>query len=414
MSGKSEMHLFDATLPQIVAESAAIVDINPTTALTEDASTIEFHINGSETEYLDLNDTLLYLRLKVTAAAGKALAAAAVGTPANYFMNSLFSSVTVSLNDTVIEGGNHLYPYKSTIESIFNFDEDTKRIQLRAMGYDESETNRKEWIKESKVFELIGALRLDFFNQPKYLLPGVDVKIRMVRSKSKFALVHGTGDPEVRISRAKLYVRRVKAHLDVTRGINLGLLTKNAIYSYNRGQVVSYAIPLGSLSHYKDNLFSRNLLPKFVVVGFVSASGFSGELEADPFKFDHFNVNSVGLFRDGQPIPYREVYEPNFQQGLYVKEYFRSIVHCTQHLNANLNNGINLDDFGSGKYTLFTFNLTPDFDYTQCQMPRDANLRLEVKFGTPLDKAINVIVYGVFDTQLQITRNRRIITDNVN
>ena len=174
--------------------------------------------------------------------------------------------------------------------------------------------------------------------------------------------------------------------------------------------MISYSIPQGSLSHFNDNLFSTRLLPKFVVVAFVKASAYAGsELQGDPFKFDHFNVNSIGLFRDGQSLPYRELYEPNFKEGLYTRDYVKSIVHCTQHLNTNLTNGIDLDKFGGGHYTFFTFNLTPDFDYNQCQMGRDGNLRMEVKFAEPLSKAINVLIYATFDHELQITKDRDII-----
>ena len=72
-----------------------------------------------------------------------------------------------------------------------------------------------------------------------------------------------------------------------------------------------------------------------------------------------------------------------------------------------------MDAFANGGYTFFTFNLTPDFDYSQRQMPRDGHIRLEVKFAKALEKSINVIVYGIFDAQLQITKYRKIICDNV-
>ena len=414
MSGKSELRLFDVDMPQVVVSSGIFTDVNPSTSLSENSNTVDFIINASETEYLDLNDTLLYLRLKVTASDGKNIAKESLSTPSNFFMNALFSDVSLMLNDTVVEGGNHLYPYKSTIESIFNFNKEVKNLQFYPMGYHDNEDTRKTWISESRVCELAGALRLDFLNQPKYLLPGVSVKITMQRSKSKFAVIHGKGDPVIKMLAAKLYVRRVRVNPSVSIGHELGLAKKNATYSYNRGQVVSYAIPTGSLSHYKDNLFSRLILPKFVIVGFVSSAAFNGsQLEQDPFKFDHFNVSGVGLFRDGQSMPYRDLYEPDFENKLYTREYVKSILHQTQHLNTNLSNGIDLKKFAGGGYTFFTFNLTPDFDYTQCQMPYDGNLRLEVKFAKPLPESINVIVYAMFDSQLQITRERKIICDNV-
>lgn len=414
MSGKSELSMFDEIPPQVVIESANIIDITPLASLAESQNVIEFMIYGSDSEYLDLNDTFLYVALKVTASDGKNLADAAIVSPANYFLNALFDDVTVSLNDTIIEGGNHLYPYKATIESIFGFNNDTRNIQLKTIGYEEDEAERRKIIAKSKICELAGALRLDFFNQPKYLLPGVDVKLSFHRSRNLFPFSNGTGDPVIHLKVARLYVRRVRVSPSVVKGHMLGLVKTNAKYDYTRAQVVTYSIPTGSFSHFRDNIFSSPLLPKFVIVAMVKSESFNGDVAAgDPFEFSNFNVQSVGLYRDGQSLPFRELYQPNFVTGVYLRDYMRSIIHNTQHMNTNLNNGITLDDFARGKYCFFTFNLTPDFDMNQRQLPRDANLRLELKFGTQLAQSINVIVYGTFDTQIQITRDKEIICSHV-
>lgn len=414
MSGKSEISMFDEAAPQVVIESANIIDISPLTSITESQSTIEFMIYGSESEYLDLNDTFLYLALRVTTSDGKSLADAALVSPCNYFLNALFDDVTVSLNDTIIEGGNHLYPYKATIESIFGFNAETREIQLKTIGYAEDETERKKLIAKSRYCELAGALRLDFFNQPKYLLPGVDVKLVFHRSRDLFPFSNGTGNPLIQIKAAKLYVRRVRVSPSVIKGHELGLKKMNAKYDYTRAQVVTYSIATGSHSHFRDNIFSSPLLPKFVIVAMVKSESFNGDVAAgDPFEFSNFDVQSVGLFRDGQSLPFRELYQPNFSGGICLRDYMRSIIHNTQHMNTNLNNGITLEDFEKGKYCFFTFNLTPDFDMNQRQMARDANLRLELKFRQALSQSINVIVYGTFDTQVQITRDKEIICNHV-
>ena len=173
ISGKSELQLFSSPAPQAVVDSAIFMDVNPTTSLSESSGTIDFVINGSGTDYLDLNDSLLYVRLKVLGADLRAMADTYNATPSNFFLNALFSDVTLTLNDTVVEGGNHLYPYKATMDAIFNFNADAKRLQLEPAGFCNDEAIRKAWISQSKVLDLVGTLRLDFLNQPKYLLPGV-------------------------------------------------------------------------------------------------------------------------------------------------------------------------------------------------------------------------------------------------
>ncbi len=408
--GKSELCLFDKASPQVVVEKALFCDIHPTTTIDR-SGRIEFLISGSGTEYLDLNDTLLYVKLKVTTKDGKPLAKEAVVTPSNYFLNSLFDDVSLSLNNILIEGGNHLYAYKGTIENELNYSEDTKMIQLKAAGYNRNDESRKMEISESKVIEMVGSLRLDFFNQPKYLLPNVDVRVALSRSKNEFSLnVVGPAQPKIEMLDAIMYVRRVQVAPAVHLGHQIGLLTKNAVYPYNRSQVISYAIAKGSLSYFKDNLF-QGALPKFTVICFVKQRAFSGIYGGEPFKFEHFNVGSVGLFKDGQSLPYRTVYEPNFGENLYMRDYIISIVQNTEHLDKNYNNGISMTDFKDG-HTFFTFNLTPDYCVSQTQKPQDGNLRLDVKFREALAEPINVIVYALFDGEIQITKDRQVICDH--
>ena len=59
MSGKTELLIFDDHPPQVVVERAIFQDVYPSTALDSTTKMIDFQINGSNTEYLDLNDTLL-------------------------------------------------------------------------------------------------------------------------------------------------------------------------------------------------------------------------------------------------------------------------------------------------------------------------------------------------------------------
>ena len=410
MSGKSELVIFGETLPQVVIENGIFCDINPNSGISSD--TIEFVINSSQNEYLDLNDTLLYLKLKVLNSDGSNLSNASKASPSNFLLNALFSDVVLYLNNTVIEGGSPDYAHKATIESIFNFNDDARRLQLLPAGYTDVADEGEKWVKESKEFELCGALRLNFMNQPKYLLPSVDVKILLKRNKSEFCITLPKDDaavnPKIEIMKATLYVRKVKVSPAVQLGHQLGLLKQNAVYPYTKSKVVTNVIPTGSLSFTKDNLFSHTRLPKFVVVCMVNADACNGSYKADPFYFDHFKVLSLGLYRDGQSLPFREIYEPDFEKNLYTKEFVKSIIHNTEHLNTNLNNGISMQDFKNG-YTFFTFNLTPDFSMCDVQQPASGNLRLDIKFRAVTVNAINVITYGMYDSEIQITKNREII-----
>ena len=307
MSGKTELRLFDDSLPQIVAESAIFQDVHPVTAIDSTTTVIDFKINGSTTEYLDLNDTLLSMRVQVCRGDGGVFtkADATRPIPCNYFMNALFSDVSLTLNDIQIEGGGSIYPYKATIESALNFGDDAKRMQLLPAGVSEDDTERGKWVGDSAPFELVGALRLDFLQQPKYLLPGVSVGIRFTRSKDEFSLQlpAGTNDDgshafKIKIMQCFLYIRRVSVHSSVELGHKTGLAKKNAVYPYTRTKVVTYTIPKGTQSYFKENLFSSGLLPKFIVIAMVRTEAYTGALGHKPFDFQHFKVSQMALHRD--------------------------------------------------------------------------------------------------------------------
>ena len=420
MSGKTELRIFDDCPPQVVAESAIFQDVHPISAIDGTSTIIDFKINGSTNEYLDLNDTLLSMRIKVCKGDGTPFtkADAVRPVPSNYFLNALFSDVSLTLNDVQIEGGSSVYPYKATIESALNFDDDSKRIQLLPAGVSSEEAERARWVGDSKQFELVGALRLDFLQQPKYLIPDVSVGIRLTRSKDDFALALPNGTPDdgshafkILITQCILYVRRVRVHPSVELGHKAGLAKKNAIYPYTRTKVINYTIPKGTQSYFKENLFSTGLLPKFIVIAMVRTEAYTGALGHDAFNFHHFKLSQMALHRDGQMIPYKRPYTLHHKENLLTDAYVRSILQNTQILNTNSNNGIDMDDFSKNGYAFFTFNLTPDFDMNQVQQARDANLRLDMTFAETLKDAINVIAYGIFDAKIEITGKHQVITD---
>lgn len=423
MSGKSELRIFDEMPPQIVVESAHFQDIYPQSSVDLDTSDITFCIAGSQTQYLDLNDTLLSMKVSVRRSDGAVFttADAVRPVPTNYFMNALFSDATLTLNDTQIEGGSSMYPYKSTIESILNFGISAAHSQLLTAGVAEEETERAKWVGDSGVFELVGALRLDFFNQPKYLIPGVNVRINLVRSQDSFSLDWPSTTQfdasltfKVKIVSCVLYVRRVAVHPAVLFGHTTGLAKKNAIYPYNRTKLITYTIPKESFNFFKENLFSTAILPKFFVVGMVDSNAFTGKLQSSPFKFQHFNMSTMTLYRDGQSVPYKKGYEVKLSGNTKLSSdaYVRSILQNTGIFNKNIDNFIQLSDFTKGGFALYTFNLTPDFDMNQVQQVRDSNLRLDIRFTAKTTTSINVIVYGIFDAVVQVTKDRTIIKDS--
>ena len=120
---------------------------------------------------------------------------------------------------------------------------------------------------------MCGSLCIDFFNQPKYLFPGNNIHLKLIRNNNGLCL-KGTG--KVHLTSARLYVRRVKVHSSVLMGHQIGLQKQNAVYPITQSRVITFSLPQTALSFYKDQLFGDMKLPKFVVVAFQSTAATSG------------------------------------------------------------------------------------------------------------------------------------------
>ena len=407
---KSELSLFDPPMVQVIAEKALWADIHPTSSIESGSGPIEFLISGSQEDYLDLNDTILYLRLKVVKSLGSDLAIDTKIYPANLLLASLFDDVSLTLNGTMIEGGHHLYPYKAIMTSLLQFNTETKKTQLRAAGFEEDKTDREKWLASSKSLELMGPLFLDFLSQSKYLLPGVDVRLKLSRSKLDFCLMNdGKESMKMLIEQATLYVRRVKCSPSVLLGHEIGLKSSNAIYPIQQSEMLSFTIPKGSKSHVQDNLL-RGLLPKLLIIGLVGNEAFNGKKDKDPTLFDHFDLNFISLYRDGECVPYSQPLQPDYANGLAAQAYMRTIQALEQY-NSNISHGITLSDFVNNGRTLYAMNLTPDMNASgACGQPyRTSNLRLELKFSKSLPETINVVIFAIRDGKVEITQDRQIL-----
>ena len=384
---------------------------------------LEFFIPGNQDEYIDFNDTKLRLDLSVQRTPDTVAVA-----PANNILGSMFSDVSVQLNDVTIQGGEPYYPYKAMIETLLLFDAGSKKTHRRAGGYIKDEAGkcnnvdnagykaRLALVTGGKRLEVVGPLHVDLATQPRYLLPRVDVRVRMVRASTQFAIDSLAADPtacKLVIHKAILYVRKVRVLPSVLHGHELGLQAHNAIYPVQHVSVDSHTVPSGQQSFTKENLF-QGRMPKFLVVGMVTNNAFVGAYNQNAFNFQHFNISYIGLFRDGESVPERTPYDDLTDTQHYVRPYMGT-VHALEQFNRNENNGITLADFVGGSM-LFAFNLTPDMtvggNSGGVQQPyRTGNLRLEVKFKSALTDAINIIYYGVFDGKIEITKDRTIHLD---
>ena len=426
----NEAELFDPIQKQVILDRAQWVDVYPINNITTDGP-IEFEIKGSSDEFIDLNNTMLQVQVKIVNATGNAnLIEDDLIAPVNNWLHSMFSDVMVTIHETVVEGGDHHYPYKAFLSNLLMHNSGSKKTQLAASGWYKDTTgkmnvgtadnigftSRKNLIAESKMVELCGPLILDVMLQNKYLLQGTDVFIKLTQTKPQFQVMIKTAatvankatDVKVVLSKAILHVRRVKALASHMNMIEEKLNLQNAIYPIQRTELVTYTIPLGTQSHTKQSLF-RSILPKAVFIAFVDNTSFNGSYTENPFFFQNYKINHLALYRAGESIPFRP-FKPDFTNKLVMREYI-TLYQTLGIFNTPEDNDLTLQEFIDG-FTVFGFNLTPDLSIgNHAQVSRDGDVRIEVQFAQALTKTINTIVMGIFDGRIEITKQRNVFCD---
>ena len=402
---RSELSLFDVPTAQTAIKETVVESLYP--ACTPTDSCIDFELRGTRENYLDLNDTLLYVKFTLKPPKDYVPTHAMVASKSCFLENlpiaSLFSKVSVYLNDTLVDGFDDLYPYRAMLLSLLHTTENEKSSVMRGWGYEDDDAKRQAWmdVKET-TFEFEGPLFGDVFRQAQLLPPLVDLRLRMTRNPPSFyqraLLVGGEKKQcltwECVLEKVCLKVKRVRVHPEIYQSHSLGLMRHKAYYPLDRTRLQSFIIPKESKKYIINN-FLPGPSPKSIMVAMVKDKTV---LYNDPFKFEPFHLESITLFVDGVA----QSYEADFEKNLYVQPYVEL------YKNALVNDcGITWSKYKTDK-CLFYFNLAPDFDPNNIQPLNHRNLRLELRFAKALDENIKLVMLTRSDDVMIIDKSLRV------
>lgn len=423
---KSELDLVSMPPLNVSMERGEYVTHRPVSSM-DSGGPLEFQISSTPDLYLDMGRSKLYLKLKIVKATGANVTDTDHVVPVNLLLHSLFSQVDVKMKDVLVTSSLNTYPYKAYLETLLAFGNDAKSSHKGMEGFyldeaggmekvkdDDDLTNegydqRKELMGSNKTFELMGRLHADIFHQDRFILPGVDVSIKLIRSPDNFHLMINEGAFKVAIQEACFITRRVKINptlaLQHAKILQTGQFLK---YPFRRGVVTTSVIAQGSISYHRDNLVSGQL-PRRVVIGLVRNDAFNGTAKRNPFNFEHFDLNYLSLSTGSQNFPAQPL-TPAYHEGLYLEAY-DSLYTGLGYTNEDRSFCINRQQYVGG-YTLYAVDLTAD----QCEGShvdpiRYGDLKVEIHFKRALQTPVNLIVYSEYDSVLKIDGSRNVITD---
>ena len=419
----SELELFQLPPYQLGVESISYEECRPTSQVTA-YNPIEFNLCGQNgMEYIDLNRTKLYVKLRVKHSNGDNIAVDSTVAPVNGLFFALFSQVDCYLQGSLITSSNTNYPYKCMMKTLLGYGQDAKATQLTSAliykdrsGHMESiNTNtghyeRKKFIANSKTLDLEGPLFHDLFEMDRYLLNMVDVKLKLYRSRPSFCLMtdDANADFDIIIEDIAVKVCKIKVNSALIYAHSQALKTTNAKYPFTKTVMKHITLMSGSSNAVLENIF-QDVKPKRIIMGMTSSNAVNGDYKLNPWNFQHYDLQQITLFCDGVPvdgIPLKLDF--NEDRGTSNIAAYVKMFENFGKWGHDSGNEITRTDFNEG-YALFCFDLEPHFSGAKyLSLVKQGKIRLECHFAKPLPETVSLLILAENCGYFEVTENRQI------
>ena len=423
------------------ADNVSWSEIEPTSISTDGTRNVSFTISGNSPRYVDLSKTELKVKLKIINTGTKApfvQDAAHSALPIDMFLHTMWKSVDIKINGTLVSSSSTDYMYKAFLENLLSYSESTRRIQMSSIGFTGESGNfaarlpdkapyntglkkRKEWFtslaknQPAPTFvEFAGKLCADICNQDRLILNNCRIFIELFPNTDAFRLITFPDNTiaKVEIEDIKLNVCKVQIDSRVHMGISKGLDLTPALYPFRKSQIITHNINKDVFSATFEDQF-QGLVPNRLIIGLVDAQSYAGSYTSNPFHFQDFNVEEVGFYVDNVPTPTKPI-EINFSQCKYL-EGLMSLYKVSGKSNDNTDIGISRKNYREG-YTLFGFEVNPstsDDDFLYLGKCRRGSTKISLRFPKSIPKQVTIIIYATFPEIMEIDHSRVVRLRNI-
>ncbi|XP_052761972.1 uncharacterized protein F54H12.2-like [Mya arenaria] len=398
------------------------------TGKTSSDGPFEFRISGQNSmDYLDLKNSRIFVKVKVTKADGSAIGEKADNkvAPTNMFLQALFSTVEVTLQNKATITCNY-NPYRAYIPTILKYGRDAADSQLTTQCFimddadspgvvDPNGTNnglflRNKLIAGSASLDMQGCIFHYLFDMSRFLLNEVDLKIKLYRSPIEFCLCAADAVPyQLVIEDIYILARKIRVNPAVIFGHSKILEKQNALYPYNKVEVKSVSIAAGSTTYSWDNMY-QGRRPNKLIVGFVKSKAVSGNIGTNPFNFENCSIQQITVYCDGLPVGSNPLKLDFSASGTSTIRAYTNLLLSSGKWRQDEGNQLDRSHFIAGS-TLFVFELEPDFSHhgEYLSLMKSGNVRLDVVFKNPLSEPMSCIVYSEGPGYFEVNKERDII-----
>lgn len=416
--------LFQRPPTDVGIDHISYIDYKPVSSIS-DGSPIDFLISGNTSNYIDLQKCKLKLKLRIVGSDGTLLTESKdnVGL-CNLPLSSLFSMVDVSLNQQpIVSMGLCHYPYMCMLDLLCKCTDQQMESHLQSQlffkdvntmdqnditqGSNIGYVRRCTYTENSKIVDMEGALNVGFFQTERMLLNGVELLIKLTPSANAFRLMakENGNDYKVEIVDISFRCAMVRVNAGVILGHSQALSQSPAVYPYNNKILKTYNIPTGSYSASFENLF-LNTLPEKLIIAMVESHSFTGNFAKNPFNFRHFDLNHCSLYIDFQSIP-NDGLKLDFANDQYISGY-ETLFGKQDDGTPITSSIISRNDYKNG-YSIIILPLTENVNTEYVAQKKHAHSRLELRFKKQLEQSVTLIVYGIYQSTIEIDKSRSVL-----
>ena len=312
---KSELNVFTVPPTQTAIETYYEVVYRPTTPL-QSSKVFDINIPACE-DMTDLASTYISATLSIKDKSNNDLAAVDVVSLEPGFANCLFEQIDFFLNGVNIAQATNLYHHQAYIEDLLY--KPTHPTDIGAGWEGEEELNVRAKGKIGLYFRLHNPL----CNQDKLLIENIPILLRLTRTGDSFGLrvpeSATVTDYRLTLHDLSVHVKRVKIYPDVSLGISSALEKAACRYFVTRNEMKDFVLTTGS-SHYNFEGVFSGILPKRMIVLFISNESLGGDLKLGPFKYENFKLTQITANVNGFPVLTIPC-TPNFEKSLCIREF---------------------------------------------------------------------------------------------
>lgn len=350
----------------------------------------------------------------------------------NNSLHSIFSSLSVEWNNTIVAQHTNTYHMKAYLINTVNFAGETKKSYLKLQLYypedggletrglveptnEESRywTRRAAVTAKSQKVDMVGPILDETLNFNTYLLSQVPVKVKLTKANPQLCLMSSNPDKsyKVDIVEATYHVKIVRLHSAHALAIEKVLQTATAKYPFTRAVVISRLLDGGLYSKTFPHIYDGRL-PNRIWIAMTSHAGWTGAYGRNWQKLHHYNLSELSVSVGGKLVPGHPMKMKFTEGGKQLKRAFESMYRALGKLHTDRPIGIELEQFERGT-AIFGFDTSPDESAATPYLPliKSGAIDVHVKFDAALVEDVELVMVLEIPSIVEIDGRRNVMTD---